>query len=64
MNPTPVHTADPSTSDHDPARWRALILLSTALSLGMAMPQGNENPERVETTVRVAVSITETLLLL
>ncbi|HVX89512.1 MAG TPA: MFS transporter, partial [Gemmatimonadales bacterium] len=27
----------PSTSDHDPARWRALVLLSTALSLGMSL---------------------------
>ena len=27
----------PSTSDHDPARWRALVLLSTALALGMSL---------------------------
>ena len=28
---------DPSTSDRDPARWRELILLSTALALGMSL---------------------------
>ena len=28
---------DPSTSDHDPARWRALALLSTAVLLGMSL---------------------------
>ncbi|HTK57210.1 MAG TPA: MFS transporter [Gemmatimonadales bacterium] len=28
---------DPSTSDHHPARWRALILLSTSVSLGMSL---------------------------
>ena len=28
---------DPSTSDHDPARWRELILLSTAVALGMSL---------------------------
>lgn len=28
---------DPSTSDHAPARWRELVLLSTALLLGMSL---------------------------
>ena len=28
---------EPSTSDHHPARWRALILLSTSVSLGMSL---------------------------
>src|ERR1041384_7466540 len=37
MTPTPVHTPDPSTLDHHPARWRALTLLSTALLLGMSL---------------------------
>jgi MFS family permease len=29
--------AESSTIDHDPARWRALFLLSTAVSLGMSL---------------------------
>ena len=28
---------DPSTRDHDPARWRELLLLSTAVALGMSL---------------------------
>ena len=32
-----LHMAIPSTIDHDPARWRALALLSTAVSLGMSL---------------------------
>ena len=37
MTPPPVHTPDPSTSDSDPRRWRALALLSTAVLLGMSL---------------------------
>jgi MFS family permease len=37
MNPTPIHTPNSSTIDHDPARWRALALLSTAVLLGMSL---------------------------
>lgn len=36
-SPLLSHMPDQSTSDHDPARWRALALLSTAVLLGMSL---------------------------
>ncbi|MEO7333973.1 MAG: MFS transporter [Gemmatimonadales bacterium] len=37
MNPPSVHMPETSTIDHDPSRWRALALLSTAVLLGMSL---------------------------